>query len=124
MNAPEQFSSAPLPDVQSEADERSIEIQRVGIRGLKHPVIVFTPDGNQNSIATVDMTVKLKSSVKGTHMSRFVEVFQNHQLATSTTSLIELGNKMLKRLEAGSGWLKIQFPYFSNKQLLSPGLKV
>ena len=115
MNAPEQFSKAPLPDVQSEADKRAIEIQKVGIRGLKHPISILTQEGTQNTVATVDMTVSLEASVKGTHMSRFVEVFQDHKLATSTTSLIKLGSEMLKRLEADSGWIKIRFPYFINK---------
>ena len=115
MNAPEQFSKAPLPDVQSEADKRAIEIQKVGIRGLKHPISILTQEGTQNTVATVDMTVSLEASVKGTHMSRFVEVFQDHKLATSTTSLIKLGNEMLKKLEADSGWIKIRFPYFINK---------
>ncbi len=115
MNAPEQFSKAPLPDVQSQADKRAIEIQKVGIRGLKHPISILTQEGTQNTIATVDMTVSLEASVKGTHMSRFVEVFQDHKLATSTTSLIKLGSEMLKRLEADSGWIKIRFPYFINK---------
>ena len=102
MNAPEQFSSAPLPDVQSQADKRAIEIQKVGIRGLRHPINVLTPDGIQSTVATVDMTVSLEASVKGTHMSRFVEVFQENKLATSTTSLINLGNEMLKKLEAST----------------------
>lgn len=115
MNAPEQFSKAPLPDVQSQADKRAIEIQKVGIRGLKHPISILTQEGTQNTVATVDMTVSLEASVKGTHMSRFVEVFQDHKLATSTTSLIKLGSEMLKRLEADSGWIKIRFPYFINK---------
>jgi len=115
MNAPEQFSKAPLPDVQSQADKRAIEIQKVGIKGLKHPISILTQEGTQNTVATVDMTVSLEASVKGTHMSRFVEVFQDHKLATSTTSLIKLGNEMLKRLEADSGWIKIRFPYFINK---------
>jgi len=123
MNAPEQFSSAPLPDVQSQADKRAIEIQKVGIRGLRHPINVLTPDGIQSTVATVDMTVSLEASVKGTHMSRFVEVFQENKLATSTTSLINLGNEMLKRLEAGSGWLKIRFPYFINKTAPVSGVK-
>ena len=103
MNAPEQFSKAPLPDVQSQADKRAIEIQKVGIRGLKHPISVSTPEGALNTVATVDMTVSLEASVKGTHMSRFVEVFQEHKLATSTTSLIKLGIEMLKRLELNVG---------------------
>lgn len=115
MNAPEQFSKAPLPDVQSQADKRAIEIQKVGIRGLKHPISILTQEGTQNTVASVDMTVSLEASVKGTHMSRFVEVFQDHKLATSTTSLIKLGSEMLKRLEADSGWIKIRFPYFINK---------
>ena len=123
MNAPEQFSKAPLPDVQSQSDERAIEIQKVGIRGLKYPIIISSPNGNQNTVANIDMTVCLEASVKGTHMSRFVEVFQDHKLATSTTSIIELGEKMLKKLEANSGWLKIRFPYFIDKTAPVSGVK-
>ncbi len=115
MNAPEQFNSAPLPDVQSESDERAIEIGRVGIRGLKHPIQLSTPSGLQNTVATVDMTVSLEASVKGTHMSRFVEVFQNNNLGICADSLVDLGEEMLSKLEANSGWLRIEFPYFMNK---------
>ncbi len=123
MNAPEQFTKAPLPDVQSQADKRAIDIQKVGIRGLRHPISVFTPNGAQNTVATVDMTVSLEASVKGTHMSRFVEVFQDHKLDISTNSLIDLGSVMLERLEADSGWIKIRFPYFVNKTAPVSGVK-
>ncbi|OUV99164.1 MAG: GTP cyclohydrolase I FolE2 [Betaproteobacteria bacterium TMED156] len=115
MNAPEQFSTVTLPDVQSESDGRAIEIQRVGIRGLKYPVVISTTGDNQNSIATIDMTVSLEASIKGTHMSRFVEIFQDHNIATSAVSLVSLGEKMLDKLEAKAGWIKISFPYFINK---------
>ena len=81
MNAPDKLfsSAATLPDVQSHADHRQLAIQRVGVKSLVHPVLVQTAKGPQPSVATVDMTVALPPEVKGTHMSRFLEVFQSHE---------------------------------------------
>jgi len=42
MNAPEKFQ---LPDVQSNADTRQLAIQRVGIRGVRHPLMIAAVAG-------------------------------------------------------------------------------
>lgn len=34
-----------MPDVQSSTDTRHIPIQRVGIRGVRHPMLVLAGDG-------------------------------------------------------------------------------
>ena len=116
MNAPEKlFSASPLPDVQSHPDTRRLAIQRVGVKSLVHPVIVQTAKGPQPSVATVDMTVALPAEVKGTHMSRFLEVFQAHEEPISFHSLQNMMDVMLKRLEADSGYIKISLPYFVRK---------
>ncbi|MFU2486090.1 GTP cyclohydrolase I FolE2 [Thauera sp. WH-1] len=74
MNAPENFF---LPDVQSSADHRALAIQRVGVRGLRYPMSIRDTDGSvQHTVATLEMTVGLPADVKGTHMSRFVELLE------------------------------------------------
>ena len=116
MNAPEKlFSATPLPDVQSHPDTRQLAIQRVGVKSLVHPVVVQTAKGPQPSVATVDMTVSLPPEVKGTHMSRFLEVFQSHEEPISFHSVSSMMDMMLKRLEADSGYIKIALPYFVRK---------
>ena len=77
MNAPERLF---LPDIQSQPDHRALAIDRVGIRGLRHPIKVTTASGVAiATIATVDMSVALPATLKGTHMSRFLEVLQAYE---------------------------------------------
>lgn len=113
MNAPETFF---LPDIQSIADQRSIAIQRVGVRGILHPLSVRTAHGSaQHTVAQLDMYVRLPSDVKGTHMSRFLEVLQAHEDALDPASLRALTFAMLERLDADAGYIEARFPYFRRK---------
>ncbi|HUN91412.1 MAG TPA: GTP cyclohydrolase FolE2 [Burkholderiaceae bacterium] len=104
-----------LPDVQSAADVRDVAIQRVGIRSLRLPVTVATPDGPQPSIATVGMFVMLPADKKGTHMSRFIDVVQQHGEPLSPASMRTLMAAMLERLEASEGMIELRMPYFMRK---------
>lgn len=112
MNAPETMF---LPDEQSRADTRNIAIQRVGVRGIKHPVIVETPAGPQPSVAQIEMTVHLPADVKGTHMSRFLEVLQAHESALNIVTFKHMMVEMLDRLESTQGTITMKFPYFVRK---------
>jgi len=104
-----------LPDVQGSTDVRNVAIQRVGVRSMRHPMQVSSPAGPQPTVATVDMYVALPADQKGTHMSRFIEVLQNHRAPLSVQSLRELLRTMLARLEATEGEVNIRFPYFITK---------
>ncbi|MGV0950802.1 MAG: GTP cyclohydrolase, FolE2/MptA family, partial [Azonexus sp.] len=74
MNAPDHFF---LPDVQSTADSRRLAIQNVGVKGLRYPLQLATASGEiMNTVASLTMTVGLPPEVKGTHMSRFVELLE------------------------------------------------
>ena len=67
-----------MPDVQSSTDTRHIPIQRVGIRGVRHPMLVEGADGSpQGTVANWTLTVALPPEEKGTHMSRFVALLEN-----------------------------------------------
>jgi GTP cyclohydrolase FolE2 len=114
MNAPERL---PLPDIQSMADHRALGIDQVGVRGLRHPVRVAAPDGKPvATIATIEMSVALPAAVKGTHMSRFLEVLQAHEGALGVAALPGLMRMMLGRLDAQRGELNLRFPYFVTKR--------
>jgi GTP cyclohydrolase IB len=109
MNAPDNMY---LPDVQSAADARNIAIQRVGVKSLTHPLMIVTSRGPQPSVATVDMTVALPADQKGTHMSRFIDVLQSHRDALSHASLHALLERMLQRLDATEGAIRLRLPFF------------
>ncbi|WP_293900685.1 GTP cyclohydrolase FolE2 [Phenylobacterium sp.] len=104
-----------LPDVQASADLRNLAIQRVGVKSVTHPVWVATRDGAQPSVATVDMYVRLPAHLKGTHMSRFLEVLGAFEAPLSAETLGEMMTVMLGRLEADSGLIEFRLPYFVRK---------
>jgi GTP cyclohydrolase FolE2 len=107
--------SLPLPDVQSSGDPRQIAIDRVGVRGLRHPLLIATPGGPLATVAHIDMTVALPADRKGTHMSRFVEVLQTVHEPLSGAGLRDLLAHTVRTLDAREGSIEIRFPYFITK---------
>jgi len=67
------------------------------------------------TVASIDMYVALPGERKGTHMSRFVEVLQEHREPLSPASLPRLLTRMLAHLGAQEGSVDIRFPYFITK---------
>ncbi len=109
-------TTKPIADVQSSADLRQIAINRVGIKGIRHPVKVRDKSvGVQHTIATFNMYVHLPHNFKGTHMSRFVEILNRHEREISVESYESILREMVERLEAESGYIEMTFPYFVNK---------
>jgi GTP cyclohydrolase I len=122
MNAPER--RVLLPDVQALADHRALAIQRVGVRGLRYPVRIAAADGSvRHTVATLEMTVALPPEVKGTHMSRFVEILESDLDALDITTLRRTAADMLARLEARAGRIELRFPYFINKRAPVSGVE-
>ncbi|HEX4884130.1 MAG TPA: GTP cyclohydrolase FolE2 [Casimicrobiaceae bacterium] len=114
MNATEQFLR--LPDTQSLPDLRRMPIQKVGIRDLRYPMRVVGAGGEaQPVLATLQMTVGLPHDVKGTHMSRFVEVLEAHREPLDLDGFRALFDAMLQRLDATTGHLTMRFTYFIRK---------
>lgn len=112
MNAPDLMR---LPDVQATLDHRNLIIQRVGVKSVVYPVRVRTAQGDQPSVATVDMMVRLPAHAKGTHMSRFLEVLEGHDEALDADALHRMLDVMLARLEAEYGLIEMRLPYFVRK---------
>lgn len=107
---------APIADVQNSSDTRQIPIDKVGIKDIRHPVRVKDrTGGEQHTIANFNMYVNLPHNFKGTHMSRFVEILNQHEREITVDSFKEMLKEMTDRLEAESGHIEMQFPYFINK---------
>ncbi len=113
-----------MEDVQSRADTRRIPIDKVGIKGIRHPVRVRDRSGGeQHTIATFDMFVTLPHDFKGTHMSRFVEVLNNHEYEITVQSFRVMLSEMTTLLEAQSGFIQMTFPYFIEKAAPVSGVR-
>ena len=115
---------AEIPDVQGMVDTREIAIDRVGIKALRYPIRVLGSDGQiKHTVATFDMTVRLAHDVKGTHMSRFVEILESNDEALSASTFGALLKRMVERLDVTEGRIQIAFPYFIEKSAPVSGVK-
>ncbi|MFB3089968.1 MAG: GTP cyclohydrolase FolE2 [Gammaproteobacteria bacterium] len=105
-----------IPDTQNIRDTRHIAIDQVGIKDIKHPIVVSDRSGGeQHTIANFNMYVSLPHDFKGTHMSRFVEVLNQHEHEITVESFKRMITEMTERLDAKSGHIEMNFPYFVNK---------
>ncbi|HUY04355.1 MAG TPA: GTP cyclohydrolase FolE2 [Rhodocyclaceae bacterium] len=106
-----------IADVQGSPDSRQLPINKVGIKSIRHPVKVLDRSGGvQNTVAVFNMYVGLPHNFKGTHMSRFVEILNAHEREISVESFESMLREMVQLLEAETGQIEIDFPYFINKE--------
>ncbi len=111
-------------DIQKQPDFRNIPIDKVGIKGLKYPVRVLDKSkGFQSTVACINMYVDLPHQLKGTHMSRFVEMLHLFRAQVSFESITNILDDMKQVLGAASSHIEITFPYFIEKQSPITGAK-
>ncbi len=113
-----------IPDVQSSADKRHLAIDKVGIKDIKFPVRIKDRAGReQHTIANFNMYVNLPHNFKGTHMSRFVEILNEHEYEITVESFKKMLSEMNRRLEAKTGHIEMTFTYFIRKEAPVSGIK-
>ncbi len=109
-------TSTELPDLQYSEDKRGVALDRVGVCDLKYPITILDrADGTQQVAATFSLSVDLPATVKGTHMSRFIEVLDENRGEITVRTLPGLLATMRSRLEADNAYAEISFPYFIEK---------
>ncbi len=113
-----QKKSPLMPDVQGSADVRGVAINKVGVKDVRYPITLKGQNGNadQHTVAMVNMYVALPKEKKGTHMSRFLEVLNEHHEAVDAANLLDFVHIMRERLHASEAHLELEFPYFITKQ--------
>jgi GTP cyclohydrolase IB len=105
-----------LKDVQSQPDLRNIDIDRVGVRNLRYPITVLDrANRTQKTVGSIDMAVNLPRRFRGTHMSRFVEILNEHHNAIHIDTMGEILAKMKSKLSAEEAHMEVRFPYFIEK---------
>lgn len=116
MNQPVKIETSEIPDVQSSRDTRNIAIDKVGIKDIRHPVVIKDRAGReQHTVAMFNMYVSLPHNFKGTHMSRFVEILNQNEYEITVESFTKIITEMVEILNAEDGHIEMTFPYFVSK---------
>jgi len=106
-----------MEDIQNLHDFRDMDIDQVGVKGIRYPISVLDKDmGEQQTVANINMYVNLPRYYKGTHMSRFVEILNEHNRRISIQNFSNILEEMKERLNAESARMEITFPYFIKKE--------
>jgi len=106
-----------MKDVQNQHDERRIEIQKVGVKHVKYPIVVLDKKNRtQQTVATINMYADLPHEFKGTHMSRFIDVVNEYYVDISMHNFFEMLGKVRRLLDARRAYTEVIFPYFIEKQ--------
>ena len=116
MPVPMEHRQNSIPDIQSKVDTRRLAIDQVGIRAIRHPVKVRDRShGEQYTIAVFNMYVGLPHNFKGTHMSRFVEVLNDHDNVISVHSFRDIVKEVATKLNSETSRIEMTFPFFLEK---------
>jgi len=107
-----------MPDVQGGRDSRNVPIDKVGVKNIRYPITLHCPatGGVQHTVARVNMYVGLPHYQKGTHMSRFLEVLNEHHESIRSNQVMDVCHDMKKVLKAERAHLELEFPYFIDKK--------
>ena len=98
-------------------DDRNLDIDRVGIRGLQYPITVLDKNNQlQQTVAELGLFVGLPQEFQGTHMSRFIEVLNTVRGELTIRNLPSILGQVQRRLEAEDAFLEVEFPYFIEKK--------
>ncbi|MBD3184165.1 GTP cyclohydrolase I FolE2 [Candidatus Poribacteria bacterium] len=113
-----------MNDVQKEEAEHKIDLDKVGVKGVRYPVTVLDKiNGSQDTVATISMYVDLPRHFRGTHMSRFIKILNRHRRRMTLHNIDEILTEMKEKLEAKSAHLEMSFPYFIEKTAPISGQK-
>lgn len=111
-----------MVDIQNTADTREVPLEKVGVKNVKYPLQVLDKSNSvQNTTASVNLFVNLPHNFKGTHMSRFIQVFHKYHKDISMNNFLDMLEEIRTKLDAQRAFGRITFPYFVEK--LSPVTK-
>jgi GTP cyclohydrolase I len=105
-----------MMDVQGQTDSRNLPIQKVGVKNLSYPVVVLDKKNKiQHTTAQVNMYADLPHHFKGTHMSRFIDVFNRYYKEIAMPRYLDMLESIRENLEAEAAYAEVTFPYFIEK---------
>ena len=109
-------------DVQSRPDQRGIALDRVGVTDLRYPIVILDrARERQSTTASITMSVSLPHHFKGTHMSRFIEVLNDHRGEVTMRTLPKMLAALRDRLSASTARVELHFTYFLERAAPASG---
>jgi GTP cyclohydrolase I len=103
-------------DVQNLEDKRNVPLTKVGVKDLEYPIQVLDKVKKvQHTTARVDLFANLPRHFKGTHMSRFIEIFHTYRNDLSMPRFLEMLGNIRSSLDAEASFGSVSFPYFLEK---------
>ena len=103
-------------DVQNQKDSRNIKIQQTGVTGVYLPLLILSGKEIQQVLAKIKFTVSLSETIRGTHMSRLMEILTEHISEPLTVpELKKILSDAIEKLETDFAAIKIQCKYFVKK---------
>ena len=106
-----------LRDVHSEGDSRRLALDRAGVKGLRYPICVLDrARGVQHTVAEIEMSVSVPHKRKGAHMSRFVELLNQHRREIDIRKFRGLCAELRRDHDADAAHVQVRFPYFIEKK--------
>lgn len=106
-----------MKDIQNLKDNRNLDVDKVGIKDIRYPVILSDRNkGKQSTVALINMYVRLPHDFKGTHMSRFVEILSRHSDDINLYSVGHILDEMKEKLDSEESFIELGFNYFLKKK--------
>lgn len=112
-----------IADIQSQNDPRKIGIDKVGVKSLRYPIVVEDrAHGVQHTVADLNIYVELPHHMRGTHMSRFVEILNRYHQEALIGNLESFLFELKQSLNAEAAYIDLYFPYFLEKKAPVSGI--
>ena len=105
-----------MKDGQNQPDRRQIYLNQVGIKDFRMPMEICNKNGEWLSTAAdISLLVGLDASLRGTHMSRFVDIIQENR-RMDLKHMRNILESIQQRLESRSSFVRMKFDYFIEKE--------
>ena len=116
-----------MADLQNINKDFLFDLDEVGISNVKHPITIYSnlAPKTQSSIGTFRFSSSLKSTSKGTNMSRFTEQLSHYHKKGFTVdfaTLKKFTKELAERLEQKDATISIVFPWFFERKAPDSGL--
>ena len=105
-----------MTDVQNRHDGRGIKIQRTGVTGVQLPFSIVDGEQTQRGVAQIRFTVALVDNLRGTHMSRLLEILTDRTRTPLKMSDVEkILLDALDKLSTDFAAITLAFKFFTEK---------
>ena len=105
-----------MTDVQNRHDGRGIKIFRTGVTGVCLPFFIADGEKTQRVVAKIRFTVALADNLRGTHMSRLMEILTDWiQVPLKISDVEKILLDALEKLSTDFSAITLAFKFFTEK---------